>query len=320
MAGVDLLFGPMLIGVLLNVALYGVMATQMLTYYHRYANDLAWTRYFMLYLFIVESTVVIVQVGIIFQPLIIDYGALKALVFAPKMLPGDSFLIAIVSAPIQMFAAWKIKVITESYIIPAFVSLLALVSGSSGIAMFVAVLKTPMFRDFDKFTTVATMWLVCSAACDILIAGGMSYALLTRKTGFSATDGHINRIVRLTIETGSLTAIFALVNVMLFLVFPFTTLNFIVAFPQPNLYTCSILAMLNSRKPKRAKDTEQGRTENSPQTFLTNQNTYHHHQKIQSSRIYHTSNEKVLETLPPMPLEVHVRQVVRLDTSSRNQY
>jgi len=273
MAGVDLLFGPMLIGVLLNVALYGVMTTQMLTYYQRYANESAWTRYFMLYLFIVESTVVVVQVGIIFQPLIIDYGALKALVFAPKMLPGDSFLIAIVSAPIQMFAAWRIKVITKSYIVPAFISLWALASGSSGIAMFATVLQTPKFRDFDKFKTVATMWLVCSAACDILIAGGMTYALLTRKTGFSMTDGHINRIVRLTIETGSLTAIFALVNVMLFLVFPFTTLNFIVAFPRPNLYTCSVLAMLNSREPKGAKDAEQGRTKYSPQMLLMNQNT-----------------------------------------------
>ncbi|KAJ7463906.1 hypothetical protein B0H11DRAFT_2052683 [Mycena galericulata] len=307
MAGVDLLFGPMLIGVLLNVALYGVMATQMLTYYQRYANDLAWIRYFMLYQFIIESTVVIVQVGIIFQPLIIDYGALSAFVFAPKMLPGDSFLIAIVSAPIQIFAAWRIKVITESYIIPAFVSLLALASGSSGIALFVTILQTPKFSEFENFKTVATVSLVCSAACDILIAGGMTHALLTRKTGFSVIDGHINRIVRLTIETGSLTAIFALVNVMLFLVFPLTSLNFIVAFPRPNLYTCFVLAMLNSREPKRAKDEEQGRTENSLQTLLTNQNTYYHHQKIQPSMIYHTSNEKVL---PPVPLEVHVRQVV----------
>ncbi|KAJ7484780.1 hypothetical protein B0H11DRAFT_2018691 [Mycena galericulata] len=307
MAGVDLLFGPMLIGVLLNVALYGVMATQMLTYYQRYANDLAWIRYFMLYQFIIESTVVIVQVGIIFQPLIIDYGALSAFVFAPKMLPGDSFLIAIVSAPIQIFAAWRIKVITESYIIPAFVSLLALASGSSGIALFVTILQTPKFSEFENFKTVATVSLVCSAACDILIAGGMTHALLTRKTGFSVIDGHINRIVRLTIETGSLTAIFALLNVMLFLVFPLTSLNFIVAFPRPNLYTCFVLAMLNSREPKRAKDEEQGRTENSLQTLLTNQNTYHHHEKIQPSMIYHSSNEKVL---PPVPLEVHVRQVV----------
>ncbi|KAJ7691438.1 hypothetical protein B0H17DRAFT_1201082 [Mycena rosella] len=314
MAGVDLLFGPLLIGVLLNMTLYGVMATQMLTYYQRYANDFAWIRYFMLYLFIVESTVVIVQVGIIFQPLIIDYGALKALVFAPKMLPGDSFLIAIVSGPIQMFAAWRIKVITESYIIPAFVSLLALASGSSGIAMFVTVLQTPEFRDFDKFKTVATMWLVCSAACDILIAGGMSYALLTRKTGFSMIDGHINQIVRLTIETGSLTAIFALVNVMLFLVFPFTTLNFIVAFPRPNVYTCSVLAIRPSMV------TFQVELTRTHEDKGCGARTDHHHHKIQSSMIYRTSNEKVLETPPPMPLEVHVRQVVQLDTSSRNQY
>jgi len=210
----------------------------------------------MLYLFVVESALVVVQIGIIFQPLIIDYGALKALVFAPKMLPGDSFLIVTVSAPVQMFAAWRIKVITESYIIPAFVSLLSLASGSSGILMFLMVLQTPQFRDFDNFTTVATLWLAGSATCDILIAGGMSYALLTRKTGYSSVDGHINRAVCLTIETGLLTAIFALVNVMLFLVFPFTSLNFIAAFPLSNLYICSVLAMFNSREPgpKRGED------------------------------------------------------------------
>jgi len=164
---------------------------------------------------------------------------------------------AIVSAPIQLFAAWRIKaVITESYILPAFVSLLSITSGSGGMIMFVMVLKTPQFRDFGKFTTVATLWLASSAACDILIAGGLSYALLTRKTGVSVVDGHINRIVRMTIETGSLTAMFALVNVMLFLLFPFTLLNFIVAFPLSNLYICSVLAMFNSREPKRVKDVE----------------------------------------------------------------
>ncbi|KAJ7200560.1 hypothetical protein GGX14DRAFT_466415 [Mycena pura] len=285
MAGVDLLFGPMLIGVLLNVALYGVMATQMLTYYKRYANDFVWFRYFMLYLFVVESALVIVQIGIIFQPLIIDYGALKALVFAPK----NSFLIVTVAAPVQMFAAWRMKVITESYIIPAVVSLLSLASGSSGILLFLMVLRTPQFRDFGSFTTVATLWLAGSATCDILIAGGMSYALVRPASQRSRTKarktkagdslvGHTNRIVCLTIETGLLTAIFALVNVMLFLVFPLTPIyrNFIAAFPLSNLYICSVLAMyidfahspdrashqaangnffrFNSREPKRVED------------------------------------------------------------------
>ncbi|KAJ7791513.1 hypothetical protein B0H14DRAFT_3160825 [Mycena olivaceomarginata] len=180
-----------------------------------------------------------------------------------------------ITVHLRVLLAWRIKVITESYIIPAFVSLLALASGSSGIAMFVTVLQTPKFRDFDKFKR---------AVCDILIAGGMTYALLTRKTGFSVIDGHINQIVRLTIETGSLTAIFALANVMLFLVFPGV------------LPFSKVIGRLpvasNSREPKRAKDAEQGRTENSPQTLSTNQNTYRHHQKIQPSMIYHTSNEK----------------------------
>jgi hypothetical protein len=137
-----------------------------------------------------------------------------------------------------------------------------------------------------------------------------------------------------TIETGSLTAIFALANVMLFLVFPVRSIS-LRTIPWAELLYSSqpckgvlpfskVIGRLpvasNSREPKRAKDAEQGWTENSPQTLLTNQNTYHHHQEIQSSMIYHTSYEKVLKTPPPMPLKVHVRQVVQLDTGSRNQY
>ncbi|KAF7376878.1 hypothetical protein MSAN_00105500 [Mycena sanguinolenta] len=36
MAGVELLFGPMLVGVVLNLMLYGVVCTQIYAYFQRY--------------------------------------------------------------------------------------------------------------------------------------------------------------------------------------------------------------------------------------------------------------------------------------------
>ncbi|KAJ7469645.1 hypothetical protein FB451DRAFT_1255198 [Mycena latifolia] len=284
MAGVDLLFGPMLIGVLLNMMLYGSLVTQMFVYYQRFPSDSACIRYFMLYLFIVETANVVIECGIIYDPLIIQYGTQAAVSVSPKLLPGDSILISIVSAPIQLFAAWRISVITGSFILPVIIGLFSVGSFAAGINMSVKVFLNPEFREFDSFITAATVWLALSAVCDVVIAVGMSHALYTRKTGFSAVDGQINRIVRLTLETGSLTAITALTDVTFFLIFPRTSMNFIVDFPLSALYTCSILAMLNSRDRKKIPDSEaeHGRT---AQTTLRFQSSFH-----SSKQVYHPRN------------------------------
>ncbi|KAF7328169.1 hypothetical protein MVEN_02574500 [Mycena venus] len=264
MSEVDLRFGPMLIGVLLNMMLYGVVVTQMFTYYQRYTNDSAWIRYLMLYLLIVETANVVNQCGIIFEPLIIRYGTPTAINKIPKLLPADTILISIVSAPIQLFAAWRIRVITRAFILPGLVALLSLGAFGCGVNMSIKVYLASEFRNFGTLAEQAIVWLALSAACDVVIAVGLTHALYTRKTGFSVVDGQINRIIRLTLETGAFTALDALGNVMLFLVLPETNVNFIAAFPLSALYTCSILAMMNSRERRKTPDVEKA-THTKPQ-------------------------------------------------------
>ncbi|KAJ7657381.1 hypothetical protein DFH06DRAFT_461667 [Mycena polygramma] len=256
MPGVELLFGPMLIGVTLNMMLYGTMFTQMISYYQRYTDDSRWIRFFMLYLLIVQTANVFVEFGIVYQPLIINFGSPLAVAKIPTLLPGDSILITIVSAPIQLFTAWRISVITGSYILPAIISLLSFGSFAAGVTVSFMVATHPEFQLFGKFTNEVIVWLSLSAVCDIVIAIGMSHALYTRKTGFTQVDGQINRIIRMTVETGALTAFTALADVAIFLTLPATAMNFIVDFPLSNLYTCSLLAMLNSRKRRKNTDIE----------------------------------------------------------------
>ncbi|KAF7312910.1 hypothetical protein MKEN_00975400 [Mycena kentingensis (nom. inval.)] len=257
MTGVDLL-GPMLVGALLNTILFGVMCGQMFTYFQRFPNDLPWIRLFIIYLLLVEIAVVVVEAGIIYEPMVLNFGLAKALEKHPRpevafgnvVLPADPILITLVSTPIQVFTAWRIRVVTTSHILPIAICVLSAVSFGAGIFLTVMVATQPAFRAFHSFSTETTVWLVSSAVCDVLIAGGMAHALVTRKTGFTEVDGHINRIVRMSIETGSATAIAAIIDVVLASTLRGTA-NFIVEFPLSTLYTCSLLAMLNSRLPRR---------------------------------------------------------------------
>ncbi|KAJ7857155.1 hypothetical protein B0H13DRAFT_2357063 [Mycena leptocephala] len=268
--GVELLFGPMLIGVLLSTLVYGIMsvqvkcpayireysvtAFQMLRYYQTYKMDALWIRYFMLYLFIAETANLLVEIGIIYEPLIVRYGTPQALIKSPLVLPGDAISIVLVSTPIQLFTAWRISVITESIAVPMIISILSVASFGGGLLVTVFVTIRNEFREFQSFSGAVILWLISSAVCDVLIAIILIYSLATRKTGFTAVDGQINRIIRcqwfmlsspflqkwasflirftetVIVQTGAITAVTALADVILFLAFPTTTL-YAIMFP-----------------------------------------------------------------------------------------
>ncbi|KAF8187568.1 hypothetical protein K438DRAFT_1972715 [Mycena galopus ATCC 62051] len=268
---VELLFGPLLIGVILSTAAYGVMSTQvnhllhlaepsltvfqMLLYYQKYKSDASWIRYFMLFLFAAETVNLLFEIAIVYEPLIVRYGTPRAVVIAPLLLPGDAVSIVLVSTPVQFFTAWRIKVITGSFVIPFIICTLSVTSFVGGILVTIFVAIRNEFHEFQSFAPAVIVWLVSSAVCDVLITAVLTYSLATRKTGhFAAVDDQINRIIRLTVQTGAITAVAALADVILFLVFPATTLNFMPDFPLAKLYTISLLSTLNSRSRGRSED------------------------------------------------------------------
>ncbi|KAF7335217.1 hypothetical protein MSAN_02355000 [Mycena sanguinolenta] len=69
-----------------------------------------------------------------------------------------------------------------------------------------------------------------------------------RKTGFAATDSVIDKIIRTTIQTGLVTSIFAILDVIFFMVFPHLAINFIWDLPLSKLYSNALLSTLNARE------------------------------------------------------------------------
>ncbi|KAJ7140778.1 hypothetical protein C8R44DRAFT_974543 [Mycena epipterygia] len=244
---VELLFGPMLLGVLINTLLYGVLLVQMLIYYQRYKGDRKWFRYLALYLLVAETVNVVFDIGLIYEPLIFRYGTTKALEVSPLLLRPDAAVTVAISTPIQLFVAWRVKTITQSYVFPIIIGVLSIISFGGGISVTTMVSLNPEYADFGKFHPFVITWLTSTAACDIILSVALILSLYTRKTGTSTTDRYLDRIIRLTVQTGSITAVTALVDLLVFLFSPGTTLQFIWDFPLSKLYTISLLSTLNAR-------------------------------------------------------------------------
>ncbi|KAG8221366.1 hypothetical protein J3R82DRAFT_1538 [Butyriboletus roseoflavus] len=168
-----------------------------------------------------------------------------------------------ISFPVQLFIAWRVKVMSKSSILPAIITFFAFASLVGGIATAVAVILIHLeYSLFPQNDGAVITWLASSAAADIIITVSLVYSLLRKRTGFVATDDIINRIIRLTIQTGLITAMAAMLDVTLFLVLkvsePFyrdvvpdfffpAFRNYIWDLTLSKLYSNSILSTLNAR-------------------------------------------------------------------------
>ncbi|KAJ7490998.1 hypothetical protein FB451DRAFT_1389739 [Mycena latifolia] len=246
---VTLLFGPMLIGVFINMILYGVLLGQVLTYYQMYQKDAAWMRFFVLGLFIIESANTAFDMAFMFQPLILNYG--QKPIFFPTVFVTQPLCVVLVSTPIQLFFAWRIKSLTKSYWVPAFIAILAIASCTGGVwtAVMIRVVKT--FANKPKLHNSALLWFLASCVADILITLSLVISLSKRKTGFSGTDSVIDKIIRMTIQTGMLTfvaAVFSILDVVCFMVLPHAAINFTFDLALSKLYTNCLMSTLNARQ------------------------------------------------------------------------
>ncbi|KAJ7829411.1 hypothetical protein B0H14DRAFT_3873057 [Mycena olivaceomarginata] len=243
------LAGPILIAYLADWALFATLTFQLYLYYLAFPNDRLFTKCLVYGVYSIQLVQIILSTVDAFKMFGSGYGDVSALTqvdFAWFTVP---FTIALVALIVQSFYAFRIFVLSKSKIIPAFIvaaSMAVSVSGfiNAGLIFKAGNLTRAHGRSIETTFAVA---LSGSALVDIIIAVSMTYYLMRNDTGFRRTHALISKLIRLTIETGSLTALIALTTLILFFVFPdkvyYTALDNIM----PMMYANTMFAVLNSR-------------------------------------------------------------------------
>jgi hypothetical protein len=246
MPNVKLLFGPMLLGVFINMILYGIMVVQTYHYYQTFKRDAPWIKYLVLYLFILESLNSGCDIAMMWQALIQDYG--EPPTYFPTLFAAEPIVIVMVSTPIQMFFAWRIKLLTKSNILAVIIVALSIISLVGGTYTTVLIIKIKLFSRKPELHWPALVWFLSATLADVMITATLVLSLSRRKTGFVATDDAIAKIIRMTVQTGMITAFFAIGDVVFFMSLPHTALNFLWDLALSKLYTNCLLSTLNARQ------------------------------------------------------------------------
>lgn len=243
------LTGPLVLGYQFNWGLYGVLSTQLYTYHQAGFQDNRLIKSIVYGLFVLETLQLIMATHDSFHTLALGWGNVEDLLDVWLSWFDLPVLTGITSATIQCFYAWRLYILSKSLVLAITIAAIALVQGSAAMAEGIQIYisqNVPGTQD-DTFKTTA-VWLGGTALCDIIICCAMFYFLSKSRTGFRATDSLLNKLIRITIETGMLTAIIAIIELTLFLTFKHNFYHVVPAFMLSKLYSNSFLVLLNSRK------------------------------------------------------------------------
>ncbi|PBK63495.1 hypothetical protein ARMSODRAFT_942278 [Armillaria solidipes] len=243
----EIAHGPMIIGLYINIILLGIIATQMYMYLNAYRKDRLWMKIFVVVLFVANVANTAFLCKFLYTSLILNFGDDAYLARADWVFATDPALTGIIAGMVQLFFAWRVKVLTNNLWLVGIVAVCALAGTGAAIATSFEVGNTPEFVKFQDFKVVVIIWLAAECISDILISGILVWQLKRRKTGFQSTDELVDRIIRLTVQTGLITSICAIIDLALFLSDP-TGTHLIFNFPLSKLYTNTMMSTLNSRR------------------------------------------------------------------------
>ncbi|KAI0630712.1 hypothetical protein C8Q77DRAFT_221984 [Trametes polyzona] len=255
---VPLIAGPQLLGFFLAWGLQGVPTVQTYLYHILFPDDGLVTKTLVYGTFVYEWAQIALITQTAFEINVYHFGDLNSLTDFHNTWFRTPIMCAIISAVVQWYFCWRILAFSRLKVLVGAMAVLVFVQMALGIAagILLHVMHVSAVGPLPSVvTTVFIVWFTTSATVDVLIATCMTYCLLKSKSGIHRSDALVSRLVRLTIETGVLTAAFAILNAVLFAASPQTFKVYqCVALVLPKIYVNTLLANLNNRAVMRGID------------------------------------------------------------------
>ncbi|PCH36446.1 hypothetical protein WOLCODRAFT_140447 [Wolfiporia cocos MD-104 SS10] len=252
-----LLAVPQLIGICFNWALLGVLNLQTYLYCEYFPDDRLALKLLVYAVWAWEW----VQTGLLTATIVdiyaYDFGSRLSIAQSHNSWFSVAIMCGVSATVLQNFLSWRVYRLSRSWVLTVIMTVLSLIQGVASV--FSGVLERKWeTSDMAKGTALVPIyiWLCTSAVLDVLITISMTTLLLRKKTGLAHTNAMINRVVRLVVETGMLTASVTLSVLILFNV---PSLRDTLLYEAPAMilsktYANTLLTNLNSRQYIRRHD------------------------------------------------------------------
>ncbi|KAF5355073.1 hypothetical protein D9756_005753 [Leucocoprinus leucothites] len=215
--------GPTLVGSLISYCLLGISIMQLYLYHLYFPNDQRWIKTLVYTIFALDIFQSAAVAEDCWDSLVSGWGQPEVLLFPNWSFTSLPAVSGIVALTVQSFYAWRIHLLGKWKIVPSIVILLSMASCAAACAISFGFIPPKDIRLLHKPNMMARtyIWLGGAALVDLIISLSMLYLLFgAKQSKFGRIQRVINRLIRLTIETGLVTATTASLELILFLTLP----------------------------------------------------------------------------------------------------
>ncbi|KAJ6496352.1 hypothetical protein C8R45DRAFT_1094597 [Mycena sanguinolenta] len=253
----DAITGALLIGTWTSSFLYMAEVLQALYYFRTFKNDNWKMKSYVAVTLAIDAISAVAGYACVYLYTITHAGDLLYLTKQNLPMPLFTLSTITVAVLVQSFLVYFYWRFTHNTIVFCFLSILILVEFSGGFALGLTVVLFPAFKDRSKLRIIAPVWIIAQASSDLIIAGALFLELMKAKSLFKGqrhVNNMLNRLVVSIIRTGTVTAVFVVLALIMFLFDDETNIPAGIMYASGRVYVISMLTNLNIRPTGRAQN------------------------------------------------------------------
>ncbi|KAH8806618.1 hypothetical protein DL96DRAFT_1631209 [Flagelloscypha sp. PMI_526] len=236
---------PGFFGYSLNLLLAGILIVQVYIYHLAFPTD-SWTTKTTVYsVLVLELLQTALQIHDSYQTNVQHWGDPTTLDSQHLNWFAIPIITAMTAAIVQSSFAWRIRVLSNSLVWSSIVWVMAAIQLGAGLAQGILSAPLAVHELFRRTKPTIILWGASTALNDVLIAALLSFYLTRMKSSFAETNSIVTRIVSLIVGSGVLTAVWAIIIVILYFLSPqeFAMFTNVIS----KCYSNSLMVMLNQR-------------------------------------------------------------------------
>ncbi|KAF7343070.1 hypothetical protein MVEN_01737400 [Mycena venus] len=247
----DSITGAPLIGTWTSSLLYTAEMLQAVYYFRSFKDDDWRLKTLVTVAFVIDTVSALADYTFVYLCTITHAGDLAYLSKQNWAIPLYIICTSCVAILVQSFLTFRYWRFTNNTLLVVLLFMLILVAFGGTFISGLGVVLFPAYKDRTKVRVAGTVWLVTQVSVDLIIAGAFVYEYQKAKSKFLKGRRRIhdtlNRLVVLTIQTGSATAVIAVVAVITFLINDETNIPTGIMYSVGRVYVLSMLLNLNIR-------------------------------------------------------------------------
>ncbi|KAI4524254.1 hypothetical protein K525DRAFT_267196 [Schizophyllum commune Loenen D] len=244
----DSTYGMWLVFLFIMAILYGVGLLQAFLYSRWHRNDPRWVQALVVVLVILETLQIAWYFDSTYHYFVSEFGNAQAFDFSPWQNSAQLLAAYLSAFLVQFYFATTIYLLKpEAWYATVLIGLLALGSMGAGLAQTVRTAEIASLTRLAETKAITTVQAGLAFGCDLAITVTLCATFNSFKTGFKSTNTLLNTLMIYAVNRGILTAVCALLNLVLFLRTEGTFYFFIGLMPSSKLYMNTMLATLNTR-------------------------------------------------------------------------